>query len=476
MDLIVTFLFKTIQSLLVKISELEDKLERLSEKKPTYDIFSPKYKRFSVDEPPIVREIEKLDYQEIIKDHKRTFGKELKPVKRRKESSLSPDLVCPYCDAPHQYLYDNDGGRSQILCKVCNNRFAAKKDIQPRTFLQCPYCGNALTKTKVRNGFIIHKCPNKSCSFYLNSLKALSASDKKEYELHPYRFKLHYIYREFITNFFAMDLSTMPGDNVNFKFRKFSPHILGLCLTYVVNCGLSIRMTQNVMRDVHGVLMSHSTIAKYVKTVSAIVSPFVNDYDYEPTKQLAADETYVKVRGIKHYVWFVMDVIKKSIIGYSVSNTRDLEPCMVALRRAFAHFKKFPGKALDLIVDGYPIYDLAKQQFQMNDMDFELTKVIGLTNDDPVTKEFRPLKQIIERLNRTFKFSYRVTNGYGSFEGADSHVAVFVAYYNFLRPHPYKNHHVLNQIKEVDSLPNMPAKWQKLIELSQLHLLGKQAS
>ena len=97
-----------------------------------------------------------------------------------------------------------------------------------------------------------------------------------------------------------------------------------------------------------------------------------------------------------------------------------------------------------------------------------------LTNDDPVSKEYRWIKQVMERLNRTFKFSYRVTNGYGNIQGADSHVALFVAFYNFLRPHPYNYWKPLNQIPELEKLSNMPAKWQKLIELSQEHLLTTQ--
>jgi len=49
---------------------------------------------------------------------------------------------------------------------------------------------------------------------------------------------------------------------------------------------------------------------------------------------------------------------------------------------------------------------------------FDITQVIGLTNDDAVSKEYRWVKQVIERLNRTFKSSYRVTCGYGSEDGA----------------------------------------------------------
>ncbi len=138
--------------------------------------------------------------------------------------------------------------------------------------------------------------------------------------------------------------------------------------------------------------------------------------------------------------------------------TRDIGPCVLAMRMAFEKFKIFPGKALEFAADGYTTYKLAQQLFAEKGMDFNLIQVIGLTNDDPVSTEYRWLKQIIERLNRTFKFSYQVTNGYGSREGSNAHVALFVAYYNFLRPHPYTYWQPLNSISELESLPNMPAK------------------
>ena len=49
--------------------------------------------------------------------------------------------------------------------------------------------------------------------------------------------KLHYIYREFTTNYFDVDLSSMPNGATSFNFRNFYSHIMGLCLTYNVNCG-----------------------------------------------------------------------------------------------------------------------------------------------------------------------------------------------------------------------------------------------
>ena len=164
----------------------------------------------------------------------------------------------------------------------------------------------------------------------------------------------------------------------------------------------------------------------------------------------------------------------KSILGYRFQFKR-CRSCILAMRMAFKKFKEFPGKALKFVCDGYTAYNLAQQQLAL--MIWTLIYSGNhLTNDDPISTEYRWLKQIIERLNRTFKFSYRVTNGYGSHEGSNAHVSLFVAYYNFLRPHSYSYWQPLNSITELESLPNMPAKWQKLIELSQQLILSSQTS
>ena len=91
-------------------------------------------------------------------------------------------------------------------------------------------------------------------------------------------------------------------------------------------------------------------------------------------------------------------------------------------------------------------------------------------------KEFRPFKQMIERLNRTYKASYRPTNGFHNIDGANYDLALWVAYYNFLRPHSYTYWKPLNEVEELEKVELMPAKWQILIELSQQIILSKQTS
>lgn len=476
MSSIITVLIAYNQFLILQIEKLLLFIAKnipLSSQK--YDITSPKYNKYSVDKMPIIKHFECLDYKNLLKEYQNINGKELKPIKSRGKNPVPESFTCPRCGAPHTYLYDNTGGRGQICCKVCNLHFSKNKnDFKPVVFI-CPYCGRALEQKKERKHFNIHKCINKKCSFYLNNLKALSPEDLKEYGEEKSKFKLHYIYREFTLDFFKIDLSSIPDKIFSLNFRNFSPHVMGLCLTYNVNLGLSSRKTAQTLYDIHGVKISHVTVSKYAKTAAYTVKPFVDNFDYKPSNHLAADETYTKVKGVRHYVWFVMDALKKSILGYQISDTRDIAPCVLAMRMAFSKFKEFPGKALKFAADGYTTYKLAQQLFAEKGMDFNLIQVIGLTNDDPVSTEYRWLKQIIERLNRTFKFSYQVTNGYGSSEGSNAHVSLFVAYYNFLRPHPYTYWQPLNSIPELEFLPNMPAKWQKLIELSQNLIISKQA-
>ena len=266
-----------------------------------------------------------------------------------------------------------------------------------------------------------------------------------------------------------MDLRSLPKNASSLKFNKHNAHVMSLCLTLHVNLQLSLRKTAQAMKDLYNINISHQQVANYARTAALVIKPFVDNYDYKPSTTFTADETYIKVRGVKGFIWFIMDAVSRSIIGYRVSDNRSVGPCIMAMRMAFRHFKELP-KNFHFIADGYSAYPLAAQQFFREygeRFKFNITQVIGLTNDDKVSKEFRPFKQMIERLNRTFKSSYRVSCGYDNYEGANYNVALWVAYYNFLRPHKHNNYKVLNKVDMLENADNMPGKWQLLIFLGQ---------
>ena len=443
------------------------------------DSHSPKYQKFKIDELPLIlHDVEPWNYRDFMQylewRYKDSF-KTIQPVRRRSECDISDDCKCPRCNAPKPYLYKNNGSKGQILCKVCQNHFSPEENRFTKLKLRCPHCTHTLVPKKDRKHFVVHKCVNSKCTYYLHNLKKVDNNDLKE-DHGKNKYKLHYIYREFQVDFFKMDLNSLPKNAASLKFSKFDSNVMSLCLTLHINLGLSLRKTSQALKDLYNISISHQQIANYCKTAAICIKPFVDNYDYNPGEVLTADETYIKIRGIKGYIWFIMDAASRSILGYQVSDNRSVGPCILAMRMALKHFKELPGK-FKFIADGYSAYPLAAQQFFREfgeKFKFSITQVIGLTNDDEVSKEFRPFKQMIERLNRTYKASYRPTNGFDNIDGANYDLALWVAYYNFLRPHKHNHYRVLNEVDLLKGADNMPGKWQLLIFLGQQTILKMQ--
>lgn len=435
------------------------------------DSKSPKYQKLKVDKLPVVFTLKQdWDWKDLIGYYAKRYGKVLKPIKRRGECTISKDCTCPRCGAPMEYIYRNNGKGNQLSCKVCAHKFYEKDESLQKTYsMRCPHCGHSLARKKNRKHFIIHKCVNPKCPYYLRNLKKVS----KKHLLQPYGknlYKLHYIYREFVVDFFKMDLNSLPKNASSLKFTKHNAYIMSLCLTMHVNLGLSLRKTAQALMDLYNIRISHQQVANYARTAALVVKPFVDNYNYKTHSTFVADETYIKVKGIKGYVWFIMDVVSRSVLGYHVSDNRGVGPCIYTMRMAFKRFKQLP-KNFKFIADGYSAYPLAAQQFFIKfgeSFKFDITQVIGLTNEDAVSKEFRPYKQMVERLNRTFKASYRVKCSFDNFDGANYNLALWVAYYNFLRPHKHNSFKVLNKVDALESAENMPGKWQILIYIGQL--------
>jgi transposase-like protein len=160
-----------------------------------------------------------------------------------------------------------------------------------------------------------------------------------------------------------MELSSLPKKSSSLKFSKHNAHIMSLCLTLHVNLGLFLRKTAQAMNDLYGIKISHQMVANYARTAALVIKPFVDNYDYEPSSTLVADETYIKIRGIKGYIWFIMDAVSRSILGYQVSDNRGVGPCILAMRMAFRGFKDKLPENFRFIADGYSAYLLAAQQF-----------------------------------------------------------------------------------------------------------------
>lgn len=444
--------------------------------KPTEKPVNKPYQKLQVDELPIIETLQKLDYQILLKEYLEKNGKPLKPVQRRSISKgkVPSSMKCPRCGAPSDYLYANNGGKGQYQCKVCACLFNKKNQYAKEAILKCPHCSKTLEKIKERKDFLVFKCKNNDCPYYKKKLQGMSKKEKKQFEKDPQSFKVRYIFRQFQIDYQPLAKHSPKKPKVDLSRLHVSPHTLGLILTYHVNYGLSARKTAALMKDVHGVPISHQSILNYENSVALLLKPYVDHYPYELSDQFCGDETYIKVNGRWHYLFFFFDAVKKIILSYPVSPNRDTVSAIRAIDEALWKMKEIP-EDLTFVVDGNPIYLLAQHFFAQHGITFDVKQVIGLTNEDQVSTEYRPLKQIIERLNRTFKGNYRSTHGFGSDHGSVSYVTLFVAYFNFLRPHSALEGKVPVVIPELKGLPNMPARWTKLIGLAQQWLVEQTA-
>lgn len=427
-----------------------------------------RYHLFTVDKPPLIEPfitMEHKDYKKLIKDNN------IKPVKRRNSNSVTIDVSCPCCGAPKDYLYNNNGKQNQFHCKVCSYVFSTNPYKDKDVVLKCPYCTHNLELHHHRSDFDVYRCKNDNCSYYIKNKSSLNVHDSKLYKEHPEKMKLRYIYRKF-----NIPLPTLQKD-----YREFikapidiskaysSQYIIGLCLTYHVNYGLSYRQTSAILRDVHEVYISYKTVENYCKAVSTIVHPLLEFYPYDLSDTIAADETYIKVLGKTAYVFFYFDSIKKIVTSYRAFDKRDSLSSIKACYSTLSKYDKLP-ESLKVISDGNPIYNVALQYWSEHGMPFQLYQVIGLTNKDDISKEYRSEKQIIERHNRTLKYYYRPKGGFTSLENANSYMVLFSTCFNFLRSNSSLEWKVPVQLDELKNIPNMPDKWIELIHLGYKYL------
>lgn len=436
------------------------------------------YRQFRVDRtPPLTKPPEPpapaLIWQELQAQHKLKTGKTI-PVVRRREGALAPprNCICQKCGAPARYLYLNDGQKaSQVRCKICGSLSPTHRvRIASNAKYWCPHCGYALAKWKEDSLQTIFKCPNYKCPNYLDKLNSLSKEAHAMREAgNTSQFKLHYQYREY--HFSPSDLACARPEfasSIDLRRIRNNYNVVSLVLTFSVNLGLSSRQTREALRGIFGISISHQTVINYANACAALLSPFVDKYSPKPDigKTAAADETYIIVNGDWHYTWFIINKSDRAICGWNLSNNRGTQPALALLYNTYGLPEENSGLTFDLSTDGAPAYDTAVMAYNRECKETTLFKhtVIGLENLDEESKEYRSFKQLIERLNRTYKFHTRPRSGFKEFDGAVCLTVLFVAFYNFMRPHSARNKKPPVKLECLDGMELYPQMWTELLK------------
>lgn len=453
------------------LGNLRSDIELKPDEKP------PHYRNFRVDTVRPLTEAPEprkptltLDWKKLKSEYEKETGKTLSIVRRRKNSLHPPsDCSCEHCGAPSRYLYLNDGKKgNQLLCKICHKLSTTHRvrTVSKAKYF-CPHCGSAMYLWKQDSLVTIFKCPCDKCPLYLNNLNALTP---EEHDMrasgNTSQFKLRYQYREY--HFNPGDLQcvrpSFPTKTDLSRIRNNS-HVVSLVLTYYVNLGLSSRQTREALLRIHGIKVSHQTIINYANSAASLICDFVDQNSPEPQSTVAGDETYISVENRMQYTWFNIDTASKAICGFNLSGTRETAPCL-ALQYNTYGAPENDGKQFKYVADGLSSYDSAIMAYN-KDLESDRIiryKVIGLENLDHESKYYRRFKQIIERLNRTYKFHTRPRAGFKTFNGAVCLTVLFVAFYNFMRKHSGIKGNVPVPIECLKGIELYPRMWNILLQ------------
>jgi len=454
--------------------------------KSTFRRDHPNYRQYRVDTtPPLTQAPEPerprptADWRELLARHERHTATALQPIARRAGSRRPPaEARCEHCGAPAAWLYINDGAKcSQVRCRICNLLSPLCRTRHQATGpYWCPHCGWALYEWKHDQDRTAYKCPNDACAHYLANLKTLSARERALAQTGMgSQFKLRYQWRSYHFDPAQIHPCAPRTSPLSLQRIRCSMEAVGLALAYAISLGLSARMTAQALRDIHGIAVSHQTVLNWLEAAAVPAWKALERLKGSMTETLlAADETYIKVQGVWHYTWLVIGIESRIIWAWHVSDNRGEKPAIAVLNQALENRPEGVAGTLVLVGDGNPAYDAAVNALNTDGgmpLPAELRRierrtVIGLSNDDEQSALFRACKQIMERVNRTYRYHTRSRSGHKSTNGARALTTLFVAHVNFLRPHGTLGGKPPLQLPELEGIQTLQGRWLKLLQLA----------
>lgn len=352
---------------------------------------------------------------------------------------------------------------------MCSHLFQVHQRFRTsrKSKLFCPHCGLALFRWKSQKEVTIHKCPNDNCPHRIQALAKLNKAERELMKKKSSQFKINYQYREYHYKPEELELSSPDKPPVELAKIHNSENVLGLILTFYVSFAVPARKTAQILRDVFCIKVSHQTVLNYAAGAAWYCHRFNLKHKGMIDDISAGDETYIKILGKHRYVFFFISAKNLKITAYHLADSRGTLPAVIAMNEAIRTASD--DQKITLVTDGNPSYP-AGIHFINAQFDEASTihhkKVIGLQNLDAESEEYRAYKQLIERLNRTYKYHVRPAAGFNCTNGAVSLTTLFVTHYNFLRPHMSLQHQPPIPMLELKTLPTIQARWTKILSLA----------
>ena len=312
---------------------------------------------------------------------------------------------CPKCNNNHSfYRYGKDpDGYQKYQCRNCWHQFApdrpsvARKGAgqTERRHPSCPVCGKASFLHHDYEHYSNYRCCDKNCnhSFFVWKNTAIAAPS----------------------------MSTLFGKE-DFKRMRYPVHLIITTLSMFFLGKNSFRNISLILRTAFNISVSHVTISNWCAKFAPMFDnmrikllPFLD----LNSDEWHSDETVVKIAGVKHYIWFVVDSETRFVIGFHLSPHRDSPQAVAVLNEA-----KTLGKPGAIVSDRYSAYKVPVKSLLP---DVRHIRVKSFKDDIS--------NNLIECFNKQFKAWYKTKQGFSSFKSANNLISLFVFFFNFVRPH-----------------------------------------
>lgn len=182
--------------------------------------------------------------------------------------------------------------------------------------------------------------------------------------------------------------------NNPFKWRHYESCIILLCVRWYCRYCLSYRNLEEMMNE-RGLGVDHTTIYRWVQRYAVEIRRRLESFVRTPNSSWRVDETYIKIKGVWHYLYRAIDSNGETLDFY-LSQNRDA-------KAAFTFFQKLAaiGNPRVINVDKDKAYPCAFAAMQAQGIfaNTELRRVKYLNN-------------IIEQDHRTVKKQYNHSLGY----------------------------------------------------------------
>ena len=326
--------------------------------------------------------------------------------------------ICPKCNNNQYFFkYGKDKfGNQKYLCKVCKYQFAPNYDhkIKPKKYPPCPSCSKASFIHHDFKDYTNYRCCDKKCnhSFF---------APKPTVKLPP-------------------SMSMLVGKH-DFKRMRHSVFLIFTALTMSFIGKSSSRNIALIFKMLYNIKVSHVTVAdwckKFAPLLDNIAVKLIPSMNFN-SDEWHADETVVRIKGVKYYIWFIIDSETRFVLGFHLSPHRDSPQAHTILN----HVRQF-GNPRSIVSDRYSAYKLPIKCF------FPDANHIRVENfKDDISNN------LIESFHSQFKAWYKIKRGFNSFDSANSTISAFIFFFNFIRPHMGLHNSTPAQVAGADYNPN----------------------